>query len=190
MSVYTLASMFIVSCPSTNAPLPFTAFPSLAVDGKTCTCEEPNCGSPSDYLKTRDMEERGWPHGHGHGGGSMMTCSPPTSGQSVTLTAMKKIPSGSYVTFVNGLTVTSVQGSISGMPHIDSRGLDIARYTDNFPGKDVTVTIPSGLGGQTYVFISKSDQETTFSDTQVLFGPAVLEVKPAAPAINYSILKA
>ena len=163
------------------------------VDGKTCTCEEPNCGDPSQYIK-RDVEERGWPHGyghgHGHGGGSMKTCSPPTSGQSVTLTAMKKIPSGSYVTFVNGLTVTSVQGSISGMPHVDSPGFDIAQRTDNFPGKDVTVTIPAGIGGQTYVFISKSDQETTFSDTQVLFGPAVLEVKPAAPAIDYSILKA
>lgn len=29
MSVFTLASQFIVSCPSSNAPLPFTAFPPL-----------------------------------------------------------------------------------------------------------------------------------------------------------------
>lgn len=44
--------------------------------------------------------------------------------------------------------------------------------------------------GQSYVFVTKSDVEGTFSDTQVLFGPAVLEVKPPAPAIDYTILKA
>lgn len=52
------------------------------------------------------------------------------------------------------------------------------------------MTIPAGIAGQAYVFVTKSDVETTFSDSQVLFGPAVLEVKPPAPAINYSILKA
>jgi hypothetical protein len=32
-AVFTLAAQFIVSCPSNNPPLPFTAFPSLAISG-------------------------------------------------------------------------------------------------------------------------------------------------------------
>ena len=35
--VYSLASQFIVSCPSSNAPLPVTAFPVLALDASTQT---------------------------------------------------------------------------------------------------------------------------------------------------------
>lgn len=35
--VYTLAAPFIVSCPSTNAPLPLKAFPSLSVAPTTAT---------------------------------------------------------------------------------------------------------------------------------------------------------
>ncbi len=71
------------------------------------------------------------------------------------LTAASTIPAGSYVTFVNGLAVTSVQGTIN--------------------GSSVSVQIPAGLGGQTYAFISGSDVEGTFTDSTVLFGPAVLE---------------
>lgn len=116
--MYTLAAMFIVSCPKSNPPLPFTAFPTLTLDGTTCTCEEPDCSSPSKYIK---REANGWPHHYGGGKGkgsssnSPSKCSPPTAGQTITLTAAKSIPSGSYVTFVNGLTVTSVQGTIKGM---------------------------------------------------------------------------
>ncbi|EXJ59647.1 hypothetical protein A1O7_03793 [Cladophialophora yegresii CBS 114405] len=35
-SVFTLASQFIVSCPPTNPPLPFTAFPGLKVNAQPC----------------------------------------------------------------------------------------------------------------------------------------------------------
>ncbi len=146
-SVYTLAAAFIKSCPSSNAPLGFTAFPGLTYDGKSCTCEEPVCSNK----------------------GKSSSCRPPSSGASVKFTAAKKIPAGSYVTFVNGLTVTSVKGTISNK-------------------KDITATIPTGLGGQTYVFVTKSDVETTFDDSQVLFGPSILEVNPAAPAIDNSVL--
>jgi hypothetical protein len=55
-------------------------------------------------------------------------------------------------------------------------------------GKTISGKIPTGLGGQTYVFVTKSNVETTFVDGQVLFGPAILEVKPAVPAIDNSIV--
>lgn len=163
MSVYTLALAFIDSCPPGNPTLPFTAFPSLAYDGKTCTCEQPICGNPSAYIK-RDHESYPWGNN-----GDGKYCKAPLSGATVSFTAMKKIPAGSYVTFVNGLVVTSVKGTVS--------------------GKTITAKIPAGLGGQTYVFATKSDVEGTFDDTQVLFGPAILEVRPAPPSIDYSILK-
>jgi hypothetical protein len=35
-SVFTLASQFIVSCPPSNPPLPFTAFPSLKINAQPC----------------------------------------------------------------------------------------------------------------------------------------------------------
>ncbi|OCT47407.1 hypothetical protein CLCR_03517 [Cladophialophora carrionii] len=35
-SVFTLASQFIVSCPASNPPLPFTAFPGLKVNAQPC----------------------------------------------------------------------------------------------------------------------------------------------------------
>ena len=98
--------MFIVSCPASNPTLPFTPFPTLLADGASCTCEEPDCGAPSDYLRKRWNWH--WRHGQG-------TCSPPMAGSSVTFTAAKKIPAGSYVTFVSGLTVTSVMGTVKGM---------------------------------------------------------------------------
>ena len=185
MSVFTLASMFIVSCPAGNTPLPFTAFPSLTLDGNTCTCEEPDCSSPSVYI---NRDEHGWPHHH-QGGSSPAPCSPPTAGQPITLTAAKTIPAGSYVTFVNGLTVTSVRGSIKGkrsVAWVHRRESALTRIS----GKNITVKIPTGIMGQAYVFVTKSDVETTFSDTQVLFGPAVVEVTPPAPVLNYNILKA
>jgi hypothetical protein len=39
--VYTLAASFIVNCPASNPPLPFTAFPSLTATGGSCITEEP-----------------------------------------------------------------------------------------------------------------------------------------------------
>ena len=171
MSVYTLAAMFIVSCPASNPPLPFTPFPTLTVDESTCTCEEPDC-NPGLF------EKRGWEGWSStesapaatSTAASSKTCSPPAAGASVTFTAAKDIPAGSYVTFVSGLNVVSVPGTIN--------------------GADITATIPSIAMGQTYVFVTNTNIEGTFSDAAVLFGPAVLEVYPPPPTINYSILKA
>jgi len=167
-SVYTLAAMFIVSCPATNPKLPFTPFPSLKADGTTCTCEEPDCSAPTDYVKRDNWPNSGWPK-NGKPTDSQELCSPPTAGDSFTFTAASDIPSGSYVTFVNGLIVTSVLGTVN--------------------CDEITAIIPTVISSQTYVFVTKSNVEGTFSDSQILFGPAVLEVMPPAPTLNYSVLK-
>lgn len=110
MSVYTLATLFIVSCPASSPPLPFKAFPYLQVDGNTCTCEEPYCNYPGEYIKEKRWGDhgKGWPKTWQKNQGR---CSPPTAGQTATFTAAKDVPAGSYVTFVSGLSVTSVKGS-------------------------------------------------------------------------------
>lgn len=58
-AVFTLAAQFIVSCPSNNPPLPFTAFPGLALpDNRNCFRENsfdgqaPRRGSTSDGGRT------------------------------------------------------------------------------------------------------------------------------------------
>ena len=84
-------------------------------------------------------------------------CSPPTAGASIVLTASGPIPAGSYVTFISGLDVVSVQGAIEG---------------DN-----ITVVIPAVASGQTYALITSKDNEKTLDDTSVLFGPAIVEGK-------------
>jgi hypothetical protein len=172
-SVYTLAAMFIVSCPASNAPLPFVPFPTLTLDASVCTCEEPNCSPPK--LQRRHEAPHWQPTKTWSSpkptatSGLTDTCSPPMAGATVMFTAAKSIPAGSYVTFVSGLNVVSVAGTIS--------------------GSNISAAIPAVAQGQTYVFVTSSDQETTLSDAAVLFGPAILEVYPPAPSINYSILK-
>lgn len=164
--------MFIVSCPASNAPLPFTAFPYLAYDGEVCTCEEPDCSSPSVYVKR---------------GGA--PCAPPSAGDTVSFTAVAKIPAGSYLTFVNGLAIASVAGKIWGKYPLEV-GFGFI-HTNRFPGKSISAAIPDTIvGGQTYVFVTSSDitgDFSAFDDTAVLFGPALLEVNPPPPVIHYKI---
>jgi hypothetical protein len=94
------------------------------------------------------------------------SCAPPSAGASITLTAASAIPAGSYVTFVSGLAVVSVQGTIS--------------------GNSVTVVVPSIAAGQTYVFVSNSDVEGALVDSAVLFGPAIVEgMYPSPPCVLY-----
>lgn len=89
------------------------------------------------------------------------------AGSQYTFTAASNIPAGSFVTFASGLSVASVQGSI----------------TDNV----VVATIPAIAQGQTYVFITKASENTTVPDADILFGPAIIEVAPPAPVIDFSL---
>lgn len=153
-SVYTLAAAFIKSCPSTNAALPFKPFPSLAV-------------TPAESKDKRTLlnlnlgshehhEEDPKPYLSGPEAPAL-----PCAGSTVSFTAASHIPEGSYVTFVNGLGVVSVKGEIH----------------DNM----ISAEIPDTVEGQAYVFVSSKDVQTTFDDSAVVFGPAILEVAPQAP---------
>jgi Ferritin-like domain len=157
-AVFTLAASFIVSCPPTNAALPFTAFPSLALDGAFCSCEEPNC-TPSQITKREPWDS--WEATSTYSAPAPSPtayCSPPMASATIMLTAAKNIPSGSYVTFVSGLMIVSAKPS-------------------KIDGANIYVTIPSAAQGQTYVFITNSDIEGTFTDSAVLYGPAIVESK-------------
>ena len=89
-------------------------------------------------------------------------------GAQYTFTAASNIPAGSYVTFVSGLSFASVQGTIN--------------------GNTVVATIPSIASGQTYVFITSVAETTQVPDADILFGPAIVEVAPAPPTLDYSIV--
>nr|POF12756.1 protein rds1 [Quercus suber] len=159
-SVYTLAAMFITSCPKDNAALPFKPFPTLQLQGNTCTNEH---DSSARHYNKRWGSQKGWPQTWQKGEGQ---CSPPKAGDTVKFSAGKNIPAGSYTTFVSGLSVVSVKGPIY--------------------GTDIAAKIPSAAMGQTYVFVTSADVEGTFDSSKVLFGPAVLEVKPATPTLDNS----
>ncbi|KAK5086204.1 hypothetical protein LTR70_007449 [Exophiala xenobiotica] len=196
MSVFTLAAAFIVSCPASNAALPFTAFPSLAYNGPSCYCEGPICSS---YLFEKRDDLSTWhdvslatdmsASSKTEDTSSMMTktetsyssktaspaatatasCKPPSAGATVSFTAGSSIPTGSFVTFVSGLMVVSVPGSVSDMT--------------------VSATIPAGISGQTYVMVTSRDVEGSIDDTAILFGPAILEVQPPPPSVDFGYLK-
>jgi hypothetical protein len=153
-SVYTLAAAFIKSCPSTNAALPFKPFPSLSV-------------TPAEHkrsLLNLNLDSHKWSKTEGKPYLSEPAAPAlPCGGSTVSFTAASEIPEGSYVTFVNGLGVTSVKGQVH--------------------GKTISAEIPKTVEGQAYVFVSKKDVETTFDDSAVVFGPAILEVAPQPPTL-------
>jgi len=159
-SVYTLAAAFIKSCPATNEALPFKPFPSLSVTPAESK-DKRNLGihaSLGGHKWQPHHEEDGKPY-LSEPAEPMIPC----AGQTVSFTAESDIPEGSYVTFVNGLGVSSVKGEIM--------------------GKTISAEIPMTVEGQAYVFVSNKDVEKTFDDSAVLFGPAILEVKPQPPTL-------
>lgn len=110
-AVFTIASAFIKSCPSTNAALPVMAYPSLTLIS----------GEPTAVGAVIDLEPKTMPSG---------TC---------------------YATFVSGLDIVAVptMGIKDGM---------------------IMVTVPEGLSGQSYVFIT-SDMSGNLTDSSILAGP-------------------
>lgn len=117
--VYTVASPFIASCPSSNGKLPVKAFPSLTM---TSTAAVMN-GSMVNLMA-------------GDGFNKSMT-------------------DGLYAAFitVTGPMWAPLKSSGNGM---------------------FTVTVPSGIAGQSYVVLTKGNQMAT--DDNIVAGPAILEV--------------
>lgn len=80
------------------------------------------------------------------------------AGDNIVLTvgSNSTIPAGSYVTFVSGLAVASVQGTVT--------------------GQSIAVAIPEVASGQTYVFItSAAAADNKLDTTTVVAGPAIVE---------------
>ncbi|SCU80201.1 LAFA_0B08086g1_1 [Lachancea sp. 'fantastica'] len=127
-AVYSLASQFIVSCPSSNPGLPFKAYPALHfVQGM-----------------------------------------PVAQNISVSFSVSGQLPSAqSYITFVSGLDVIPAAATVS----------------DNL----VSAEVPYQLSGQSYAFLT-SDNSGNLTDSNILFGPAILEVTPPSPTFDTSIL--
>ena len=126
--VFTLASAFIVSCPESNAALPFKAFPALTAD----------------------------------------TAGPVANGMPAQFSLAEGDPAGKYVTFVSGITITSVA-------------------IEDAMGSSVTVTIPKGVEGQSYVFITSKDVSGgpgALTDDAIVAGPAIIEATPDAPTYD------
>ena len=81
---------------------------------------------------------------------------PAAPGISFTFSVTGSLPSGFFVTFVNGLEIISV--------------------TPTMQGSLIAATIPTTVSGQTYVVLTNSNVTTTLQDANVLFGPAIIEV--------------
>lgn len=96
------------------------------------------------------------------GNGGKVTAAQPcpflSQGQEVKLNGESEIPQGSFVTFVSGLSVTSVQGSIS--------------------GQSASASVPAGIMGQSYVFVTNKEiTDNKLAADAILMGPAILEGK-------------
>ncbi|SCU80333.1 LADA_0B06634g1_1 [Lachancea dasiensis] len=127
-AVYSIASQFISSCPSSNTALPVKAYPGLTV--------------------TQGM--------------------PVAANTSVTFSVDGELPqSPIFVTFVSGLNVLPVEGSIAdGM---------------------LSAEVPGKVSGQSYAFVT-SDNSGNLTDSSILFGPAILEVTASSPTFDLSVV--
>ena len=94
----------------------------------------------------------------------------PTS-QGITFTFMPASapPATFFVTFVSGLTTTSVAGTMN--------------------GELVSVVIPAGVQGQSYAFITNQNVTAAIMDSTILFGPAIVEVTPPSPMFDLTVEK-
>ena len=91
---------------------------------------------------------------------------PAAEGITFTFSVKGELPETFFVTFVSGLSTTSVD------PIMD--------------GGQVEAVIPATAMGQTYVFLTNVDTETTLNDSIILYGPAIIEVTPPSPTFNIS----
>lgn len=86
---------------------------------------------------------------------------PFSTGQSISFMVDGDLPSECYVTYVSGLDVLPVNATMS--------------------GKMINSSLPKEVSGQSYAFVT-SDMSGNLTDSNILFGPAILEVK--APDIS------
>ena len=137
------------SCPKT----------STRRSKRSILCRAPKPGSPGynnggGYNGGKNETGNGW-NGGDHPTPEPMACEL-VAGGNVVFTANATIPAGAYVTFVSGLDVASVQGTIS--------------------GSNIAAQIPAIALGQTYVLITSAAAAGGKIDpATVVAGPAIIE---------------
>lgn len=156
-SVFTLAAAFIKSCPSSNYALPFKPYPALTLKTMGGTNEQPQQGSHWG----QKWNGKGWSDKS-----STMKMDAIKQGATISLTSAASVPKGAYLTFVSGLTVVSVPASANGM--------------------DVMAAVPNSVAGQVYVFVTSAASNGTLMSAGPVAGPAIVEIYPPAPMIDYS----
>ncbi|KEF62787.1 uncharacterized protein A1O9_00760 [Exophiala aquamarina CBS 119918] len=263
-AVFTLAAQFIVSCPSNNPPLPFTAFPGLAIsDSQSCFRENSfdgksvqqmvhdNSGTPppsSQEVAPPPPAEMA----------AQTTAAPTetsmdsamiteTSAESETAVATETAVAAESETVTDSATVTDAAtsaaetaetstetsegaeptaaperrdlsarqssrqrgcsapfggSSINLVPDFGASRHDFSRVVQvfvtfvsgfnvisvavQFNRGGINVNIPTGIGGQVFVFITVIDiSGGRLSDSDILFGPAIMEVAPAFPSLSF-----
>lgn len=91
---------------------------------------------------------------------------PTSQGISFTFMPASAPPATFFVTFVSGLATTSVAGTMD--------------------GDMVSAVIPDTVQGQSYAFITSQNVTAALMDSMVLFGPAIVEVTPPSPSIDFA----
>ena len=99
-------------------------------------------------------------NGNGNGNGAITQYQ---ASETIVIIAESEVTVESFLTFVSGLTVVSVQASIS--------------------GSQVQGVIPQSISGQSYVFIT-TVAVSAITDEVISFGPLVIEGE-CCPATNY-----
>lgn len=93
---------------------------------------------------------------------------PAALGIPFTFTSSVAVPEGAYITYVGGLDVAVSPATVNGM--------------------QVTATIPTtfeALTGQSYAFLTK-DNSGNLTDSNIIAGPAILEITPNSPTFDPS----
>jgi hypothetical protein len=84
-------------------------------------------------------------------------------------TVQGSVPEGIFVVFVSGLDTIAVPN-----PAVT--------------GSTITAKIPESVQGQAYVFVTNAEPAGPISDSIVLYGPAIIEVKPPSPEFDLAVL--
>ena len=165
--------------------LPFTAFPSLSVDASGCGAdkgrkwnewrpsymsrrtegenkdenkgeENKNEDKKGDDKKNEDYYNKYEEYDKEYNGWKKdLVCPQPKVGEGAKFHSDVEIPQGSFLTFVSGVTIISVQASIS---------VNV-----------IEASVPESISGQSYVFVTKTAISGTIADGDIISGPAVLE---------------
>jgi hypothetical protein len=222
-SVFSIASQFIVSCPPSNPPLPFAAFPGLSINAQQCF-QESNTGSFStntvNYATVVQQVETATTGAlyanatavaaavtttdaaaasstTGSASTTTTTTSTDTAAAAATAAPTKRAESLEARAFAGGCAAPGVGSVMQLVPdfskarNVDFKkinkifvtilsGIEVFSIEAQFQGDgSVVVGVPGNIGGgQVFVFITTIDLSgKSFSDSNVLFGPAIMESK-------------